>query len=107
MILEETSGDVSVTINGKKVVVGSSFEDSMYPIALVIGNGKAIFRVDSSTTLEQKGIEVLEAMSKGLGIPATAPEPTPAPATTPVEAAPVAERVSPPVETPSEPTKEA
>ena len=102
MILEETSGDILVTINGKKVAVGNSFDDSMYPIVLVTGTGKAIFRVDPNSTIERSGVPVLEAMGRGEGIPNPAPEPEPV-----VEAAPVAERVTPAVETPSEVTKEA
>jgi hypothetical protein len=97
MILEETSGDVLVTIEGKKLVVGTYFDDSIYPIVLVTGTGKAIFRVDPSTTTERNGVPVLEAMGRGEGIP-TPP---------PVKATPVVEQVTPPMETSSEPTKEA
>jgi hypothetical protein len=98
MILEETSGDVLVTLEGKRLVVGTNFDDNKYSAVVVVGIGKAIFRVDSSTTVERKSVEPLEAMSKSEGLPAQEPV---------VEAAPVAERVSPPVETPSEPAKEA
>ena len=104
MILEETSGDVIVTLEGKQVVVGTYFEDNMYPAVSVIGTGKAIFRVDSCSTVERKGL-MLGTMTEDT--PIIAPRTPPAPATSPVEAAPVAERVTPPVETPSEPTEEA
>lgn len=60
MILEETEGQVVVTLEGKQVTVGTYFEDSMYPALSVIGTGKAIFRVDSSSTVERKGIEFLK-----------------------------------------------
>jgi hypothetical protein len=57
MILEETSGNVTVTLEGKQVVVGTYFEDSMLPSVSVIGSGKATFRVDSSCTIDVKGVE--------------------------------------------------
>ena len=100
MILEETIGDVLVTIEGKKLAVGTSFDDSTYPIVLVTGIGKAIFRVDPNSTVERNGIPVLEAMGRGEGIPVPAPEPAPI-----IEAAPVVARVTPAVETPGENTE--
>jgi hypothetical protein len=57
MILEETSGNVTVTLEGKQVAVGTYFEDSMLPSVSVIGSGKATFRVDSSCTIDVKGVE--------------------------------------------------
>ena len=104
MILEETSGDVVVTLEGKQVVVGTYFEDNKYSAVSVIGTGKAIFRVDPSSTVERKGL-MLGTPTENT--PVVAPKTPPAPATAPVEAAPVAERVTPAVETPSEVTKEA
>lgn len=99
MILEETEGNVVVTLEGKQVVVGTYFEDSMYPAVSVLGTGKAIFRVDPSSTVERKGLML---GTRTEDTPVVAPRTPPAPAT-----APVAERVTPPVETPSESTKEA
>ncbi len=96
MILEEIDGDVKVVLNGKTLAIGNSIEDSQWPLVAVLGKGKATFRVDPSCTIEVKGVQVVAEES--------APAPTPAPK---VKAAPVAERVSPPVETPSEPAKEA
>jgi hypothetical protein len=94
MILEDIDGNVKVVLNGKTLVVGNIIQDSQWPLVAVIGKGKATFRVDPSCTVEVKGVAaVVEDIA-----------PTPAPK---VEAAPVAERVSPPVETPSEPAKEA
>jgi hypothetical protein len=88
MILEETSGDVTVTLEGKQVVVGTYFEDSKYPQVSVIGSGTAIFRVDPSSTVERKGVEFVKTteMRKDVQIPTSVP---PAPVQT----------------TPSEPTK--
>jgi hypothetical protein len=99
MILEQTEGDVLVTLEGKRLVVGTNFDDSKYSMVVVTGIGKAIFRVDSNTTNEINAISVKEAMSKSLGLPERIPEPV-------VEAAPVAARVTPAVETPSEPAEE-
>jgi hypothetical protein len=104
MILEETEGDVLVTIEGKRVVVGNNFDDSRYSMVVVIGTGKAIFRVDANTTIERKGLML---GTRTENTPVIAPKAPPAPATAPVEAAPVAERVTPAMETPSEPGKEA
>ena len=93
MILEEIDGDVKVVLNGKNLVVGNSIEDAQWPLVSVLGKGKATFRVDPNCTVEVKGVErVVE---------------TPAPTPAPIQAAPVAERVTPAVETPSEPTEEA
>jgi hypothetical protein len=103
MILEETEGQVVVTLEGKQVTVGTYFEDSMYPAVSVIGAGKAIFRVDSSSTVERKGLML---GTRTENTPVVAPRTPPTPATAPVEAAPVAERVTPPVETPSQAAKE-
>ena len=57
MILEETTGDVSVTLEGKTISVGTSFEDTKYPQVVVTGKGKATFRVDSNSTVERYGIK--------------------------------------------------
>jgi hypothetical protein len=95
MILEEIDGDVKVVLNGKALVVGDSIEDSQWSFVAVMGKGKAMFRIDPSCTVEVKGVEAaIEEAS------------APVPKTVP-KAAPVAERVTPAVETPSEPTKEA
>jgi hypothetical protein len=98
MILEQTEGDVLVTLEGKRLVVGTNFDDSKYSMVVVTGIGKAVFRVDPNSTVERQGVGALEAMSANVGLPI--PEPV-------VEAAPVAARVTPAVETPSEPTEEA
>jgi hypothetical protein len=98
MILEDIDGDVKVVLNGKTLAIGNSIEDSQWPLVAVLGKGKATFRVDPSCTIEVKGVQVAAST------PVPTPTPTPAPK---VEAAPVAERVTPPVETPSEPAKDA
>jgi hypothetical protein len=104
MILEEIEGSVRIMYAGKTLSIGDSADDYSKGV-FVVGKGKAIFRVDSSSTFEVKGIEAENA-------PVPAPEPTPVPAPEPipepvVEAAPVVEVVPPPMETPSEVTKEA
>ena len=98
MILEEIEGSVRIMYAGKTLSVGDSADDYSKGV-FVVGKGKAIFRVDSSSTFEVKGIEAENAP-----VPAPAPEPIPEPV---VEAAPVVEVVPPPMETPSEVTKEA
>ena len=96
MILEETNEDLKVVLNGRTLAVGDSIEDSQWPFVAAIGKGKAIFRVDSCSTVEIKGVQSPVAET-----------PTPAPAPTLiVEAAPVVERVPPAMETPSETTEE-
>ena len=97
MILEEIEGSVRIMYAGKVLSVGDSADDYSKGV-FVVGTGKAIFRVDSNSTFEIKGIEAENA-------PVLAP--APAPVATKVEAAPVVERVTPPMETPSEVTKEA
>jgi len=89
MILEEIEGIVKVTCNGTALSVGDTVDDYSKSV-LVIGVGKATFRVDPSCTFDVKGVEVVAEE-----------KPAPAPAPAPVEAAPVAERVPEPVETPS------
>ena len=103
MILEEIDGDVVVTMmkeNGAKVTVavGDYISDHESSTITVIGVGKATVRVDPSCTFDIKGVVEAEAVAT----PAPTPEPTPAP----VEAAPVAEVVTTPVETPSAPAEE-
>jgi hypothetical protein len=100
MILEETEGEVVVTLEGKQVTVGTYFEDSMYHAVSVMGTGKAIFRVDPSSTLERKGL-MLGTVTEDT--PVIAPRTPPAPATAPVKVA----VVTPSVETPGEAAKEA
>ena len=102
MILEEIEGSVTVTYAGKTLRIGDSADDYSKGV-FVVGAGKAIFRVDSSCTFEVKGVQG-ESYAEAAPMPAPTPVPAPAPK---VEAAPVAERVTPPVETPSEPAKEA
>jgi hypothetical protein len=85
MILEEIEGNVKVTFAGKTLSVGDSADDYSKSVS-VIGTGKAIFRIDPSATFEVKGVKAAEE------VPAPAPK---------VEAAPIAERVTPPVETAS------
>jgi hypothetical protein len=58
MILEEIDGDVKVSLNSKTLAIGDTIEDSQYPLVSVIGKGKATFRVDSSCTVECKGVEI-------------------------------------------------
>jgi len=58
MILEEISGDVKVSLNGKALAIGATIEDNEYASVTVIGTGKATFRVDPSCTIERKGVEV-------------------------------------------------
>jgi hypothetical protein len=94
MILEEIEGNVKITCAGVALSVGDTVDDYSKSV-LVIGIGKAIFRVDPSCTFDVKGVEVaVEEVA------------TPAPTPAPVEAAPVAERVPEPVETPSPVTEE-
>ena len=95
MILEEIDGDVKVALNGKALAVGDSIEDSQYPLVAVIGKGKATFRVDSSCTIETKGVEaVVEAA-------APAPAPAPAPKAAPAAKAAPAPQPEPAAETPA------
>lgn len=95
MILEEIDGDVKVVLNGKSLSVNDSIEDAQWPLVAVLGKGKATFRVDPSCTVEVKGVEVV--------VEEAAPAPKAATKAAPkVEAAPVAERVTPPMETPGE-----
>ena len=100
MILEEIDGDVKVVLNGKSLSVNDSIEDAQWPLVAVLGKGKATFRVDPSCTVEVKGVEVV--------VEEAAPAPKAATKAAPkVEAAPVAERVTPPMETPGEAATEA
>ena len=95
MILEEIDGDVKVILNGKALSINDSIEDDQWPLVAVLGKGKATFRVDPSCTVEVKGVAVV--------VEEAAPAPKAAPKAAPkVEAAPVAERVTPPMETPGE-----
>ena len=87
MILEEIDGDVKVVLNGKTLAIGDSIEDHQYALIAVLGKGKATFRVDPSCTVEVKGVAVV--------VEEAAPKAAPK-----VEAAPVAERATPPMETP-------
>lgn len=100
MILEEIDGDVKVVLNGKTLAIGDSVQDHQYALIAVLGKGKATFRVDPSCTVEVKGVAVV--------VEETAPAPKAAPKAAPkVEAAPVAERGTPPMETPGEAATEA
>jgi hypothetical protein len=100
MILEEIDGDVKVVLNGKALSINDSIEDAQWPLVAVLGKGKATFRVDPSCTVEVKGVAVV--------VEEAAPAPKAAPKAVPkVEAAPVAERVTPPMETPGEAATEA
>lgn len=99
MILEEINGDVKVILNGKTLSINDSIADAQWPLVAVLGKGKATFRVDPSCTVEVKGVAVVEE---------AAPTPKAAPKAAPkVEAAPVVERVTPPMETPGEAATEA
>ena len=102
MILEEITGDARVVLNGNTLSVGSIIEDSQYPLVSVIGKGTASFRVDPNCTVDVKGVAIPQETVTPIPAPAPAPAPVPK-----VKAAPVAERVTHPMETPSEPTKEA
>jgi hypothetical protein len=93
MILEEIEGSVSVTYAGKTLSVGDSADDYSKGV-FVVGAGKAIFRVDPSSTFEVKGVQG-ESYSEAASIPAPV-----------VEAAPVVEVVSAPMEAPVEVTEE-
>jgi hypothetical protein len=96
MILEEITGDVRVVLNGNTLSVGSIIEDSQYPLVSVIGKGTASFRVDPNCTVDVKGVDI----PKEVPAPVAAPVPVPK-----VEAAPVAERVTPAMETPGKATE--
>ena len=100
MILEEIDGDVKVVLNGKALSINDSIEDAQWPLVAVLGKGKATFRVDPSCTVEVKGVAVV--VEEAAPAPKTAPKAAPK-----VEAAPVAERVTPPMETPGEAATEA
>lgn len=97
MILEEIDGDVKVVLKGKTLAVGDSIEDSDYALVSVIGKGKATFRVDSSCTVDCKGVvaevQVMETF-------------TAEPVAAPTKAAPAAV-VAPRMETPGEAAAEA
>jgi hypothetical protein len=95
MILEEIEGSVRIMYAGKVLSVGDSADDYSKGV-FVVGIGKAIFRVDSNSTFEVKGVE-----AENNAAPIIAPTPVPAP----IQAAPVAERVTPAVETPGENTE--
>jgi hypothetical protein len=97
MILEEIDGDVKVVLNGKALSINDSIEDAQWPLVAVLGKGKATFRVDPSCTVEVKGVAVV--VEEAAPAPASKAAPKAAPK---VEAAPVAERVTPPMETPGE-----
>jgi len=92
MILEEIEGSVTVTYAGKTLSVGDSADDYSKGV-FVFGAGKAIFRVDPSSTFEVKGVKAETAES--------------APAPVVVEAAPVVEVVPAPMEAPVEVTEES
>ena len=96
MILEEIEGSVRIMYAGKVLSVGDSADDYSKGV-FVVGAGKAIFRVDPSSTFEIKGVE-------GESYSEAAPAPAPAPA--PTKAAPVVEVVTSAAETPGEITKE-
>ena len=95
MILEEIDGDVKVVLNGKALSINDSIEDAQWPLVAVLGKGKATFRVDPSCTVEVKGVAVV--VEEVAPVPKAAPK-----AAAKIEAAPVAERVTPPMETPGE-----
>jgi hypothetical protein len=94
MILEEIEGSVTVTYAGKTLSVGDSADDYSKGV-FVVGAGKAIFRVDPSSTFEVKGVQG-ESYSEAASIPAPV-----------VEATPVVEVVSAPMEAPVEVTEES
>jgi hypothetical protein len=94
MILEEIEGSVRIMYAGKTLSVGDSADDYSKGV-FVVGSGKAIFRVDPSSTFEVKGVEA-----------ESAPTPAPAPAPAPVQAAPAA-LVPTPMETPSQAAPQA
>lgn len=98
MILEEIEGSVRIMYAGKVLSVGDSADDYSKGV-FVVGAGKAIFRVDPSSTFEIKGVEG-ESYSEAAPIPAP-------PKAAPVQAATAAVVVTPAVETPGEVTKEA
>ena len=81
MILEEIDGSVRIMYAGKTLSVGDFAEDYSKGI-FVVGAGKAIFRVDPSSTFEIKGVEG-ESYSEAAPIPAPAPAPAPAPTPAP------------------------
>ena len=93
MILEEIEGSVRIMYAGKTLSVGDSADDYSKGV-FVVGAGKAIFRVDPSSTFEVKGVQG-ESYSEAASIPAPV-----------VEAAPVVEVVSAPMEAPVEVTEE-
>jgi hypothetical protein len=95
MILENITGEVKVTIGNKTIAVGDTIEDAEYSSVSVVGKGKAVFRVDPNSTIERYGVK-----SGTVAAPTTAK-------VAPIEAAPMTERVTETVETPSEVAKEA
>jgi hypothetical protein len=102
MILEEIIGDVKVTImkeNGATVAIAVNdyISDHESSTVCVIGEGKAVIRVDPNCTFE----------IRGKAEEATLEAPAPVAAPTPVEAAPVVEVVAPAVEAPSIAAEEA
>jgi hypothetical protein len=102
MILEEIEGSIRIMYAGKTLSVGDSADDYSKGV-FVVGSGKAIFRVDPSSTFEVKGVEAESAPTPA---PTPAPAPKPAPAPTPVQAAPAA-LVPTPMETPSQAAPQA
>jgi len=84
MILEELEGNVKVTFAGKTLSVGDSADDYSKGV-LVIGTGKAIFRLDPSATFEVKGVETV-VEEKPTTVPVSTPVPTPAPTPAPIPA---------------------
>jgi len=59
MILEEITGDVTISLKGQTLSLGSTIEDQDYPLVSIVGNGKATFRVDPSCTVEIKAVELV------------------------------------------------
>ena len=73
MILEEINGDVKVTLGGKPLEVGTTFDDCDYTSVVVVGDGKATFRIDGSCTVDRKGVEVIEPVAEPVITPKAKP----------------------------------
>jgi hypothetical protein len=107
MILEETIGQIKVMLEGRSTPlnIGDTFEDAQYSLVTVFGSGVATFRVDPSSTVEKRGVPFGSVIPTGNRAPQIAPVVQAAPEELVIP--PIAARITPPVESSSESTKEA